>query len=189
MKKINIKGKDYIEVHERVMEFHRLHPNGRIETEVIEMTDRFITRTKVTPDVENPDRYFTGIAYEKENSNFITKTSALENCETSSWGRALSAYGLAGTEVASADEVAQAIHQQNNTTTKQSYPPVDIPADCISFGKHRGLPWKDIPRDYLEWLVKAENTKDDIRALAQDELDRGYSDQAAPNGETEDIPF
>ena len=113
MKKINIKGKDYIEVHERVMEFHRLHPNGRIETEVIEMTDRFITRTKVTPDVENPDRYFTGIAYEKENSNFINKTSALENCETSSCGRALGFLNIGiDTSIASANEVENAIEQQ-----------------------------------------------------------------------------
>jgi hypothetical protein len=117
VKKINIKGKDYIEVHERVMEFHKLHPNGRIETEVIEMTDRFITRTKVTPDVKNPDRYFTGIAYEKENSSFINKTSALENCETSSCGRALGFLNIGiDTSIASANEVENAIEQQKKPT-------------------------------------------------------------------------
>ena len=62
MKKINIKGKDYIEVNERLKEFHNLYPNGSIETELIEMTDRFITKTTVIPDVKNTDRKFTGIA-------------------------------------------------------------------------------------------------------------------------------
>ena len=35
MKKINIKGKDYIEVNERIKEFHYLYPNGSIETDII----------------------------------------------------------------------------------------------------------------------------------------------------------
>ena len=43
----------------------------------------------------------------------INKTSALENAETSAVGRALAFLGFAGTEIASADEVANAIKQQN----------------------------------------------------------------------------
>ena len=115
MKKINIKGKDYIEVNERIKEFHNLYPNGSIETELIEMTDRFITKTNVIPDVKNSERKFTGIAYEKEDSSFINKTSALENCETSSVGRALGMLGIGiDTSVASYDEVANAIEQQES---------------------------------------------------------------------------
>ena len=184
---VNIHGKQYATVAERLEKLYDA-TNGEysLESEIVKFEDGVVV-VKATLAVNGFT--FVGHAYEEIGSSQINTTSALENCETSSWGRALSAYGLAGTEVASADEVAQAIHQQNNTTTKQSYPSVDIPADCISFGKHRGLPWKDIPRDYLEWLVKAENTKDDIRALAQDELDRGYANQSTPNGETEDIPF
>ena len=127
MKKIQIKGKDYIEVHERIKEFHKIYPNGKIETDIIEMTDRFITKTKVTPDVENPERYFTGVAYEKENSTFINKTSALENCETSSTGRSLGMLGIGiDTSVASADEIQNAIKQQN-TPSKKKPSPSDTP--------------------------------------------------------------
>ena len=123
MKKINIKGKDYIEVNERLKEFHNLYPNGSIETELIEMTDRFITKTNVIPDVKNSERKFTGIAYEKEDGSFINKTSALENCETSSVGRALGMLGLGiDTSVASYDEVANAIEQQKSP----SAPKVDL---------------------------------------------------------------
>ncbi len=54
----------------------------------------------------------TGLAEEVRGSTNINKTSALENCETSAIGRALAFFGLGGTEIASADEVANAITQQ-----------------------------------------------------------------------------
>ena len=129
MKKIDIKGKEYVQVHERVMEFHKLYPNGRIETDIIQMTETFITQTKVTPDIENPERYFTGIAYEKEGASFINKTSALENCETSSVGRALGFLNIGiDTSIASKDEVDNAIHQQKNNKETNSMP-VDVSDD------------------------------------------------------------
>ena len=56
----------------------------------------------------------TGHAEEKRGSTNINKTSALENAETSAIGRALAALGYGGTEYASADEVANAISQQND---------------------------------------------------------------------------
>ena len=123
MKKINIKGKDYIEVNERIKEFHNLYPDGSITTDLIEMTDRFITKTTVIPNATIPERKFTGIAYEKEDGSFINKTSALENCETSSVGRALGMLGIGiDTSVASYDEVANAIEQQQSP----SVPKVDL---------------------------------------------------------------
>ena len=38
MKSISIHGKEYYEVKERVMEFHRRYLEGSIETEIIELT-------------------------------------------------------------------------------------------------------------------------------------------------------
>ena len=73
MKKIQIKGKDYIEVNERIKEFHKTYKNGSISTDLIEMTDRFITKTTVIPDAKNPDRKFTGIAYEKKIVHLLIK--------------------------------------------------------------------------------------------------------------------
>jgi hypothetical protein len=43
----------------------------------------------------------------------------VENCETSSIGRALACLGLAGSEFASANEVVNAIHQQNNPVKEE----------------------------------------------------------------------
>ena len=56
----------------------------------------------------------TGMAYEKEGSTFINKTSYIENCETSSCGRALGMCGIGiDVSVASAEEVQNAMVNQN----------------------------------------------------------------------------
>lgn len=114
---VKIHGKNYITVDERVEEFHKRYPNGSIKTDLVEFDgERVITKTTAIPDVENPERRFTGWAYEMVGSTNINKTSALENCETSSCGRALGflAIGLNGS-IATADEVQNAIDQQKNT--------------------------------------------------------------------------
>ena len=157
MKKIQIKGKDYIEVNERVKQFHKDYPNGSITTELIEMTDRFITKTTVIPDVKNPDRKFTGIAYEKEDSTFINKTSALENCETSSVGRSMGFLGLGiDTSIASYDEVANAVEQQKDKP--KTIPPVNLkdqevpnPAYDAAVNDLGGIPLGDGETDDDEW--------------------------------------
>jgi hypothetical protein len=54
----------------------------------------------------------TGHAEEVRGSTNILKTSALETCETSATGRALSMLGYLGSEVAGAEEIANALEQQ-----------------------------------------------------------------------------
>ena len=120
---VKIHGKDYVTVDERVEEFHKRYPNGSIQTELVEFDGkRVITKTTAIPDVEKPERIFTGWAYEIVGSTNINKTSALENCETSSCGRSLGFLdiGLNGS-IATADEVSNAIEQQKNikVTDKQ----------------------------------------------------------------------
>ena len=119
---IKIHGKDYVLVNERVQEFHRLYPNGSIRTDLVEFTDRFIVKAEICPDVNDRMRIFTAYAYEMVGSSQINKTSALENCETSAVGRALGFLniGIDGS-IASADEVKNAIHQQeaHNVTEQQ----------------------------------------------------------------------
>ena len=119
---IKIHGKDYVLVNERVQEFHRLYPNGSIRTDLIEFGDRFIVKAEVCPDVSDRMRIFTGLAYELVGSSQINKTSALENCETSAVGRALGMLGIGiDGSIASAEEVENAIHQQeaHNVTESQ----------------------------------------------------------------------
>ena len=114
MNKIQIHGKDYVMVKDRIIFFNENCPNGSIVTESKATNNSFIFKAIVTPDVENPNRKFTGHAEEVIGSSQINTTSALENCETSAIGRALGCMGI-GVEgaFASADEVNNAVYQQN----------------------------------------------------------------------------
>lgn len=48
MKTINIKGKEYVPVVERIKEFHKLYPEGSIETEIVRLdTDRISVKAIV----------------------------------------------------------------------------------------------------------------------------------------------
>lgn len=115
MKKIQIHGKDYVMVKDRIIHFNEHYPNGSIKTELKATENSFIFKAVVKPDVENSNRCFTGHAEEIIGSSQINKTSALENCETSAIGRALGCMGIGVEDAfASADEVKNAQHQQKN---------------------------------------------------------------------------
>lgn len=119
MKTVDIKGKKYVEVNERVKEFHKLYPEGMITSEIISHDGGVIViKSTVTP-VAKHHRSFTGIAYEKEGSTFINKTSYVENCETSAVGRALGFLGIGiDTSIASKEEVETAIENQKKPQKK-----------------------------------------------------------------------
>lgn len=112
----DIKGKDYVEVNERIKAFRMLIPDGTIETHIIEDLDGICTIKAIIRDSQGKV-LATGHAQEKENSTFINKTSYVENCETSAVGRALGMLGIGiDTSIASAEEVGNAMAQQE---TKQ----------------------------------------------------------------------
>jgi len=112
-----IHGKEYKTVAERVTEIHKINKDKAfsIETDLVSWTNGVVV-FKAT--ISTPNGVFTGHAYEREGTSQINKTSALENCETSSIGRAVAAAGYSGTEFASANEVQNAIHQQTNDKTQ-----------------------------------------------------------------------
>jgi len=112
MKKINIQGKDYVPVHERLMEFWKNNPSWSIRTEIMESPDGTV-RFKASIFDEQGILRATGHAEEKEDSSFINKTSALENAETSAIGRALGILGIGiDTSLASFEEVANAMKDE-----------------------------------------------------------------------------
>ena len=118
IKTVDIKGKDYAQVNDRVKAFRELCPNGAITTDILEMADGVVTM-KATVYDEEGNILGTGLAQEKESSSFINKTSYIENCETSAVGRAL---GFAGIGVdgsmCSAEELVNAITNQNKKPDK-----------------------------------------------------------------------
>lgn len=116
LKTTDIKGKDYVEVNERLKAFWQLCENGRIITELVSNENGVcVIKAKVYEDKNDSEPRATGMAYEKEGSTFINKTSYLENCETSAVGRALGNAGIGiDTSVASYEEVSNAILNQDN---------------------------------------------------------------------------
>jgi hypothetical protein len=115
-------GKDYFTVATRHNLFmHYFGSVASINTDILsELCNDNRVAVKCTISIE--DKKYTGMALEEFGSSFINKTSALENAETSALGRALAAFGLHGTEFASADELINAKMNQNKTTTKKQFP-------------------------------------------------------------------
>lgn len=114
----DIKGRNYADVNQRIKAFRKVFPDGFIINDMISNENGVcIFKSEVGYYTENGDPMIlgTGMAYEKENSTFINKTSYIENCETSACGRAL---GMAGfgidTSVASAEEVQNAMANQGD---------------------------------------------------------------------------
>ena len=116
---VNIKGKKYSTVNERHKHLLQYFPEARFNEEVVfHDAERVVVKTEL---YISDTIYAVGHAEEYRNANFINKTSALENCSSSSLGRCLAAFGLSGSEYASAEELVNALNNQNTskpTTTK-----------------------------------------------------------------------
>ena len=100
--------KQYAPVNERVKAFRAIYPEGKIVTEMVKDTGDSVTfRAEV---YNNRDELLSvGWAKEEKNSSYINKTSYVENCETSSVGRALGFLGIGIDDaIASTDEVSAA---------------------------------------------------------------------------------
>ena len=135
MKGIDVKGKNYVMVPQRVTAFRKLYPEGFIVTEMLSNEGGVcVMRASAGYYKEDGEAVTlgTGMAYEKETSSYINKTSYIENCETSAVGRALGFLGLGveGGGICSAEELANAINNQqkrpdipNNQAGKPFTPP------------------------------------------------------------------
>ena len=113
--KVNIRGKLYAEVHTRVQAFREAYgENGRIIStiHVVDET-KVLAETTVSVFVEGSWRVIANdFAEEFRGSGPVNSNSCVENCLTSSIGRALSACGLSGGSYASFDEVIHAINDK-----------------------------------------------------------------------------
>ena len=146
----NIRGKNYVEVNERIKFFRQeeQYKNWGIRTEfpLIDDTQCLCLCTITTTDGTIVSQ---GHAHEEKASSNINKTSYVENCETSAVGRALAFLGIGvDTSIASANEVQDAIAKQSITDdsasakklkkvqeTFDTEPPVNIMDKAVAYIK------------------------------------------------------
>lgn len=87
---------NYETVEDRLIRFWADHPNGRISTALIAQDgDQVIFRAEVFFEYIDSFPKATGYAEEIRGSSPVNKTAHVENCETSSIGRALANAGYA----------------------------------------------------------------------------------------------
>jgi hypothetical protein len=87
---------DYETVEERLIKYWKEHPDGRIETKLIEASaTRFIVQAYIYRTEADQHPWSSGLAEETIQGRGVNATSALENCETSAIGRALASAGYA----------------------------------------------------------------------------------------------
>jgi hypothetical protein len=129
-KTTNIRGKQYVEVNERIKYFRQEEQYNVCKATIADATGRVIA---------------TGHAHEVQGASNINKTSYVENCETSAIGRALAMLGIGiDTSIASANEVSDAIAKQESTSSKKikqvqekldTEPPVNIMDKAVAYIK------------------------------------------------------
>ena len=110
---VPIRGKQYAVVVERHKHLLQRFPEARFNEEILHHdNDRVIVKVEL---YIGDTIYSVGHAEEFRNSSYINKTSALENASTSALGRCLAAFGLSGSEFASAEELVNALNNQGTT--------------------------------------------------------------------------
>jgi hypothetical protein len=120
MKTINIKGKEYITVNERLIYFRNKDEfkGFGIKEDIVSIDDTEGI-FKVTIYDSNGEPIVSAHAQEYRDSSYINKTSFVENGFTSALGRALGYLGIGiDTSIASANEVQNAVTNQKSDNKK-----------------------------------------------------------------------
>ena len=162
---VKIHGKEYKTVAKRVADFRDKFPNHTLITELVSADDERVVMVSKVYDVDNR-LVSTGWAEERRDASRLHGTSSLEICETSACGRAVAFLhrDLMGTEIASADEVANAISQQNDgeflefmATVRDNFDWVMYAKEAIANEDWQSLAgiWGDLDHETMATLFRA----------------------------------
>lgn len=120
LKTINIRGKKYVEVKERILYLANEIKDYSIETEYEYFEERKMWVVKAILKLKG--NLYTGLAQEVESSNpkQVNFASALENAETSAVGRACAMAGIGVIDsIASVDEITKARNRGSSFNTQK----------------------------------------------------------------------
>ena len=132
---------EYTTVRERVIEFWKRYPNGRIETEILDWSDkRFIVGARLYREATDDKPFSTGFAHEVITDRGVNKDFALENGVTSAIGVACGHANIGIDKHKPSQEEMKKV-----VATKVVKPPVqDVKADDQDYwttpvGEYRGV--------------------------------------------------
>ena len=114
---IDLKGKNYAMVSERITAFRKLYPEGFIKTDIL-FNDGTTILMKATCGYYREDGseavLGVGLAQEVKGRGMVNGTSHVENCQTGAIGRAIGVLGIGqnGGGICSAEELVNAITGQ-----------------------------------------------------------------------------
>lgn len=151
-KAIDIKGKKYVLVSDRILAFNEEYKNGMISTylESEPSASMVVVRAKVIPDVDKYDRYFIGHSQATWGDGMVNTTSALENAETSAVGRALAMMGIGVIDsVASVDEINKTTHPR--TVTHMEGGTISRPAEQVLACPDHGVEYQRYEKNGKVW--------------------------------------
>mgnify|MGYP003147567435 CR=1 FL=1 len=165
MQTTNIKGQKYVMVGERINYLNSdnfpYHYSITSTKEYISEEKMWVVEVTLTIHrVHEVDSVYTGLASEVVGSSFINKTSALENAQTSAWGRAIAVAGIGyvGDDLASAEEMANT-EREEETVEVMSNEILKFMLDYIAKGKgdkvKNRLPNYQISKAQMTKLEKA----------------------------------
>ncbi len=118
---------EYTTVRERVIEFWKRFPNGRIETEILEWSDkRFIVAARLFREMADTKPFSTGLANEVITDRGVNKDFALENGATSAIGIACANANIGiDKHKASREEIQKVIAKKAEKPPVQDVKPED----------------------------------------------------------------
>jgi len=171
---------DYDTVESRIKKFWEQFPNGRIHTDVLYQDEnRFIIKAYVFTDREDSRCVTTGMAEEIVGASMVTKSSALEVCETSAVGRALANFIFSGNKRPSREEMEKVERYEKeprrNLSVIRTFTPeqlerlekiLDLITETNDVTRLRQI-WAD-EKDFLDIKVKGTTIKDALNKRVQE---------------------
>lgn len=179
---LSLKGKDYLQVPQRMVWFREEHPLGRFETECLESTDKYVLY-KATISVPDATGRYIKLADAVKREDFSHFPDAHEKAQTGAIGRALAMIGYGTAFAPEFDEGERLADsplppksgaenpiqpQVGGFYDENPFPPAELPGEkpsdgyVIGFGKFKGKTLKEVPiadlQNYADYLERSSVT-------------------------------
>jgi hypothetical protein len=172
---------EYETVESRLAKFWADHPNGRIATKLEYRDERsFIVYSEIYFDKDDINPTATGYAEEIVGASPVNRTSALENCETSSLGRSLANCNYAAQGKRPSREELEKVERYDSTPRKpikskesKIYTPEQIQEATVELlkiptisSKEDATEFWNTHKELLEIPIEETTLKDELVNLA-----------------------